>query len=133
MTIAADRLKMLSLARGSGGATDSDMRAPRPSLSSSQAFGCPGSEQTASQPAVHCGGAGSLPLRAASISGCSGSRSGVQRDEEVVQRSRMINPLHLARTRPNYRCRGFQTRQSRRLAVSCSCCCTVASPYESCS
>ena len=97
------RLKMVSMACGGGGGTDSEGRAPRASLSSSQARGCAGSEQTASQPAARRAGMGSVPLRATSLSGCSASLSGIHREEEVVQRTRMLDPLHPARARPSYR------------------------------
>jgi hypothetical protein len=116
----ADRLKMVSLAHCGGGGTGSEGRAPQPSLSSSQARGCAASEQTASQPAARRAGTGSVPLRATSMSGCSASHSGMQHEEEVVQRTRMLDPLHLARTRPSYRCRAFHSSKLTLIQLLCA-------------
>ena len=85
------------------GVTGSDGRAPQPSLSSSQARGPQGSEQTTSQPAGRRFGADSAHMRAASASGSASRLSGLRREEEVLQRSRMMDPVQLARTRPSYR------------------------------
>ncbi len=91
---------MVSLA---GGVTGSDGCAPQPSLSSSQACGPQGSEQTTSQPAGRRFGADSAHMRAASASGSVSRLSGLRREEEVMQRTRMMDPVQLARTRPSYR------------------------------
>ncbi len=94
------RLKMVSLP---GGVTGSDGRASQPSLSSSQAGGPQGSEQTTSQPAGRRFGANSAHMRATSVSGSVSRLSGLRREEEVMQRTRMMDPVQLARTRPSYR------------------------------
>ena len=87
-----------------GGVAGSDGRAPQPSLSSSQACGPQGSEQTTSQPAGRRFGADSAHMRATSMSGSASWLSGLRREEEVMQRTRMMDPVQLARSRPSYRC-----------------------------
>ena len=87
-----------------GGVTVSDGHAPRPSLSSSQACGPQGSEQTTSQPAGRRFGADAAHMRATSVSGSVSRLSGRRREEEVMQRTRMMGPVQFARTRPSYRC-----------------------------
>ena len=109
-----NRLRLVSVP---GNATGSDGRVPRPSLSSSQACGPQGSEQTTSQPAGRRFGGESGQMRATSMSG-SVSRSGLRREEEVMQRTRLMDPVQLARTRPSYRYLA-QKMAMRRLHCSC--------------